>query len=385
MKDKMNKKARVIAFYLPQFHPIPENDLWWGKGFTEWTNVAKAKPQFRGHVQPKIPGDLGFYDLRLPEVRKAQADMARAAGVEGFCYWHYWFGNGKRLLERPFNEVLKSGEPDFPFCLGWANHSWSNKTWQKNSTFQKDTMFMEQKYGDEQDYIKHFYTVLPAFKDKRYITVDNKPLFYIFDPFSFPDLLHFTQLWRKLARENGLDGIHFVGKAASVGRFDKGINHDYLSDARQRYDSVLSQGLDAVNSVNLRRAEIIAVGKYRKMFERLLNKLVPSSKVEKYDYAKITEHLLTKEDKDENIYPTVVPRWDKTPRLGKQAYVYTGSTPELFEKSVRKAVDAVKMKAPEHRIIFLQAWNEWGEGNFMEPDLEWGNKYCEALAEALFE
>ena len=121
------------------------------------------------------------------------------------------------------------------------------------------------------------------------------------------------------------------------------------------------------------------------MFERLLNKLVPSSKVEKYDYAKITEHLLTKEDKDENIYPTVVPRWDKTPRLGKQAYVYTGSTPELFEKSVRKAVDAVKMKAPEHRIIFLQAWNEWGEGNFMEPDLEWGNKYCDALAEALFE
>lgn len=242
---------------------------------------------------------------------------------------------------------------------------------------------MEQKYGDEQDYVNHFYTVLPAFKDKRYITVDNKPLFYIFDPFSFPDLSHFTQLWRKLANENGLEGIHFVGKASSVGRFDKGMHHDYLSDARQRYDSVLSQGLDAVNSVNLRRAEIITVGKYKKMFERLQNKLVPSSKVEKYDYAKISEHLLTEEDKDENIYPTVVPRWDKTPRLGKQAYVYTGSTPELFKKSVCKAVEAIKTKAPEHRIIFLQAWNEWGEGNFMEPDLEWGTKYLEALSNAV--
>ena len=227
-------KARIIAFYLPQFHPIPENDLWWGKGFTEWTNVVKAKPQFRGHVQPKIPADLGFYDLRLPEVRKAQADMARECGVEGFCYWHYWFGNGKTLLERPFNEVLASGSPDFPFCLGWANHSWSNKTWQKNETFQKDTMFMEQTYGDEDDYIKNFYAVLPAVRDHRYITVDGKPLFFIFAPTAFNDLEHFVELWRNLANENGLKGIHFVGKMASIGRFDKGVSHDYISDARER-------------------------------------------------------------------------------------------------------------------------------------------------------
>ena len=372
-------KARVIAFYLPQFHPIPENDLWWGKGFTEWTNVAKAKPQFRGHVQPKIPADLGFYDLRLPEVREAQAEMARDCGVEGFCYWHYWFGNGKTLLERPFNEVLSSGKPDFPFCLGWANHSWSNKTWQKNTTFQKDTMFMEQLYGDETDYVKHFYTILPAFKDKRYITVDGKPLFFIFDPIGFPDLKKFTELWRKLAIENGVKGIDFVGKTASVGKFDKGVTHDYLSDARERYDSVLAKGMDAVNSVNLRRAELLAVGKYSKMMDRLLNKLIPSSKVEKYDYRKIIQHLLTEEDKEENIYPTILPRWDKTPRLGKQAYVYINSTPELFEKSVRQAVDFVKNKEPEHRIIFLQAWNEWGEGNFMEPDLEFGHGYLDAL------
>lgn len=376
-------KARVIAFYLPQYHPVPENDLWWGKGFTEWTNVAKAKPQFRGHVQPKVPADLGFYDLRLPEVRKAQADMARECGVEGFCYWHYWFGKGKTLLEMPFNEVLKSGEPDFPFCLGWANHSWSNKTWQKNTTFQKDTVFLEQTYGDDDDYIKHFYSVLPAFRDKRYITVDGKPLFLIFDPDAFPELNHFVELWQKLAKENGLAGIHFVGKMASVGKFDQGVSHDYLSDARKRYDSIFAKGMDAVNSVNLRRAEMISVGKYKKMAERLLNKLVPSSKVEKYDYAKIIENLFTEEDKDEFIYPTIVPRWDKTPRLGKQAYVYTNSTPALFEKSARQAVEMVQNKQPEHRIIFLQAWNEWGEGNFMEPDLEFGHGYLDALKNAL--
>lgn len=372
-------KARVIAFYLPQYHPIPENDLWWGKGFTEWTNVAKAKPQFRGHVQPKIPADLGFYDLRLPEVRKAQADMARECGVEGFCYWHYWFGNGKRLLERPFNEVLASGEPDFPFCLGWANHSWSNKTWQKNATFQKDTMFMEQTYGDDEDYINHFNTVLPALKDHRYITVDGKPLFLIFSPLDFPDLNHFVKLWQKLAKENGLKGIHFVGKISGVGRFDKGVFHDYSADIQERYNLVLAEGMDAVNSVNLRLAEIKAIGQYRKMLDRLMNKLIPSSKVEKYDYAKVMQNLFTKEDRLENVYPTILPRWDKTPRLGKQAYVYTNSTPELFAKSVREAVGLIQNKDPEHRILFLQAWNEWGEGNYMEPDLEFGHGYLDAL------
>ena len=173
-------KARIIAYYLPQFHPIPENDEVWGKGFTEWTNVAKAKPLFRGHYQPRIPADLGFYDLRLPEVREQQAELARDAGVEGFCYWHYWFGNGKMLLERPFEEVLKSGKPDFPFCLCWANHSWTTKTWKKGHGSSSRTMIAEQLYPGEEDDIAHFNYCLPAFKDPRYITVEGKPLFGVF-------------------------------------------------------------------------------------------------------------------------------------------------------------------------------------------------------------
>lgn len=171
-------KARIIAFYLPQYHPIPENDAWWGKGFTEWTNVGKAKPLYRGHYQPRVPADLGYYDLRVPETRQAQADMARSYGVEGFMYWHYWFGGGKRLLERPFNEVLASGEPDFPFALAWANETWKGFA---HGLANRNTL-IEQRYLGEQDYIDHFHAVLPAFRDRRYITVDGKPLFMVYKP-----------------------------------------------------------------------------------------------------------------------------------------------------------------------------------------------------------
>ena len=202
-------KARVIALYLPQFHPIPENNRWWGPGFTEWTNVVKAKPLFKGHVQPKIPADLGFYDLRLPEVRQQQADLAHEAGIEGFCYYHYWFG-GKQLLERPFNEVLASGKPDFPFCLCWANHSWSNKTWNRKSNMQSNSMLIEQTYPGYDDDYNHFMNVLPAFRDKRYITIDGKPVFFLYNPWEHTRVKEWIVMWRKLAQENGLPGLHFV-------------------------------------------------------------------------------------------------------------------------------------------------------------------------------
>ena len=206
-------KARVIAYYLPQFHPIPENDEAWGKGFTEWTNVARAKPQFRGHYQPHIPADLGFYDLRLPEIREQQAALAREYGIEGFCYYHYWMGRDKLLLQRPFQEVLESGKPDFPFSLCWANHEWTTKTWQKDG---KNKVIAPMEYGGEKDYTEHFNYVLPAFKDKRYITIDGKPVFVIYDPYHFKDVSIFMEIWRKLAEENGLPGIYFVAQIANT-------------------------------------------------------------------------------------------------------------------------------------------------------------------------
>ena len=249
-----NKKARVIAFYLPQFHPIPENDEWWGKGFTEWTNVGKAKPLFKGHYQPRVPADLGYYDLRMPEIREAQANMAKEAGVEGFCYWHYWFGNGKQLLEKPFNDVLNSGKPDFPFCLGWANHSWNNRSWSKHARWSEDMTLMEQTYPGEEEHTIHFYEVLKAFKDPRYIKVDGKPMFVIFKPLDIPKVTKFIKLWKKLAKENGLNGIHFVGVTANSSNytFDKDGKKKFkpagVNDCASHYQHTLDLGFDAVNS-----------------------------------------------------------------------------------------------------------------------------------------
>src|SRR3989304_6840857 len=188
-----HRRARLIAHYLPQFHPIPENDEWWGKGFTEWTNVTKAKPLFEGHYQPFRPADLVFYDLRLPDVRLSQAELAKAYGIEAFCYWLYWFG-GRRLLERPFNEVLESGQPDFPFCLGWANDSWTG-IWHGCA----DKVLMEQTYPGPGDEETHFYALLPAFSDKRYLTIDGKPLFLISKPYRLPEPNRFLDHWRELA------------------------------------------------------------------------------------------------------------------------------------------------------------------------------------------
>ena len=236
----MEKKYRVIAFYLPQYYPIAENDETWGKGFTEWTNVAKAKPLFKGHYQPRVPADLGFYDLRVPEVREAQAQMAREAGIEGFMYWHYWFGNGKKLLDRPFKEVLESGKPDFPFCLAWANHSWTTKTWTTTKQFQKNKMIVEQLYPGKEDFINHFNAVLPAFKDKRYLTVDGEPIFLIYEPLTIPNTKEFIKLWKELAIENGLKGIHFIGLA-----------NGWLKN----YDKVFDAGYDAIAPSNLWHAE----------------------------------------------------------------------------------------------------------------------------------
>ncbi|MEQ1907083.1 MAG: glycoside hydrolase family 99-like domain-containing protein, partial [Pirellulaceae bacterium] len=197
-------RARIIANYLPQFHPIPENSAWWGEGFTEWTNVAKARPLFPGHYQPHVPADLGFYDLRVPETRAAQAEMASAYGVEAFCYWHYWFG-GKLILERPLQEVVRSGEPDFPFCVAWANESWTG-IWYGAS----DRMLMEQTYPGVEDYTKHFYYLLPMFTDPRYVKVDGKPLFMLFRPDSLPNVRQFLDLWRGLAIKEGLPGLHII-------------------------------------------------------------------------------------------------------------------------------------------------------------------------------
>lgn len=371
-------KARVIAFYLPQFHPVKENDEVWGKGFTEWTNVAKATPLYKGHYQPQIPADLGFYDLRVPEVREEQAEMAREYGVEGFCYWHYWFGNGKRILERPFNEVLESGKPDYPFCLGWANHSWSNKTWQKTGHFKNDIIFLKQTYPGDDDYTLHFNTILSAFKDHRYITVDGKPLFLIFDPDAIPEVSHFIKLWQRLAKDAGLKGIHFVARVSSMSKLSM-RNRAVNDESYKRFQRYLDMGFDGINSDTQRYAETKVAGFTKKAVRAVIRKFAGNFTALRYDYDSIMQNFHNQEEEREYVYPQIIPRLDRTPRSGKDARIYDNSTPERFEKAIDDALKLVENKEQEHKIIFLQAWNEWGEGNYMEPDLKFGRGYLEAL------
>lgn len=383
------KKARVIAFYLPQFHPIPENDMWWGKGFTEWTNVGKAKPLFRGHYQPRVPADLGYYDLRMPEIREAQAKMAEEAGIEGFCYWHYWFGNGKMVLERPFKEVLESGKPDFPFCLGWANHSWTTKTWENAQGVYHEDVIFEQRYNGDEDYVMHFNYVLKAFKDERYITVDGKPLFYIFAPMKFPEISHFINLWQSLAKQNGLKGIYFVASRQSREIQDQTIfstlKRELTVSPQRKYQECFDLGFDAVASRGEYMAEYFSRSLWDISKRWLMRKLFNKATLTICDQAKINKYLFTEAERMENVYPTLIPNFDRSARAGKKAHIWVNSTPELFREQLQKALSLIEGRLDEHKILFLQSWNEWAEGNYVEPDLRYGHGYLDVLRDLIIQ
>ena len=365
-----SKKARVIAFYLPQFHPIPENDKYWGKGFTEWTNVAKAKPLFKGHYQPRIPADLGFYDLRLPQIQEAQAEMAIDAGIEAFCYFHYWFGNGKMLLEKPFEQVLNNNNIKHSFCFCWANHDWTTKTWKKEFVMHQSTMIAKQEYPGEVDIIEHFNYCLPAFKDERYVKVENKPLFVIYAPLNIPDLNTFMKKWNTLAKENGLDGIYFVGVANG-----RNIN----------YNTINKLGLDGVLNNTMYQAQTAVAGSViKRRLQTLLGQKMGVTLM-KYDYSKVVMNMYSDENKILNCYPQITPGLDRTPRAGRQAVIYYNATPDAFQSFVRNTLDCIKDKDYDHKLIFLNAWNEWGEGNYMEPDLKYGHAFINALKSEIFE
>lgn len=371
----MKNKVEIIAFYLPQFHPFKENDEWWGKGFTEWTNVGKAKPLFKDHNQPRVPTELGYYDLRLPIVREQQADMARDAGVTAFCYWHYWFGDGKRLIADIFDDVLNSGNPNFPFCLGWANHSWYAKNWNKEGSTILNKTLIEQTYPGKKDMELHFNYLAKAFKDDRYVKIDGKPFFYIFDPVSIPE--EYIRFINSRAIEIGFnDGLFLVANVASTCPLTK--------------QQLLDKGFNAVNYQRLgglsqqkvmkQNAQLVKIKNLCKKLFSLINRKPPFAK----DYNSYRNILIDKdEDKCEDVIPSLVPQWDHTPRSGWNGTLFTNATPEVFAKHVIDALEVIKDKPANRQILMLKSWNEWGEGNFMEPDLTYGRGFIEALKDSL--
>jgi len=348
--------VRAIAFYLPQFHPIPENDEWWGKGFTEWTNTAKAKTLFRDHYQPHVPADLGFYDLRLPESRIAQADMARENGIEGFCYYHYWFA-GKRLIERPFNEVVESGEPNFPFCLCWANQTWTG-IWHGAP----NRILIEQTYPGRKDYEAHFNELIKAFSDPRYMTVDNKPIFIIYNPTDLPNSKEFVDIWQELAIKAGLPGLFLIG-----------INHnDKWKPEEVGFDASILQKLPPkIKRVPLRYPS------------RKLDQHFKDYQLTIYDYEEVMHTFLRKETTPHLEIPCVIPNWDNTPRSNLNGLVLHNSKPEFFRAVLKQAIDKVANLEVEKRIIVIKSWNEWAEGNYLEPDIKFGHAYLDVMKEEL--
>jgi hypothetical protein len=359
MSDSPNK-VRIIAFYLPQFHPIPENDAWWGKGFTEWTNVTKAKPLFKGHYQPHLPGDLGFYDLRLPETREAQAGLARKYGIEGFCYWHYWF-HGRRLLERPFNEVLASGSPDFPFCLAWANESWS-RSWLGDDR----QVLIEQTYSEADD-LAHVRWLAQAFADGRYLRVSGRPLFLIYRPNKLPDARRTTDVFRRECTRLGLPEPYLVGINAHNRTQDmRELGFD-LTENHEPQLGVLPGAFAAHQN-----------GRLARRIRQLLG--IPYAKI--YDYQTALE-LMEQVRPSYPNFPAFHVGWDNTPRRGQEAIIVVNSTPERIAAGLSRLLAKVVSKPFEQRIVFLNAWNEWAEGMHLEPDQHHGLSLLEAIRTAL--
>ena len=357
-------KHRVIAINLPQFHPFPENDEWWGKGFTEWTNVTKARPRFKGHYQPHLPSDTGFYDLRLPEARQMQADMAREAGIYGFCYYHYWF-NGKQLMGRPVNDILKSGEPDFPFMLCWANENWS-RNW--DGGFSK--VLIEQSYSFDDDRNHMEYLCSKVFSDSRYIRVKGNPFFIVYKPDLFPDMKKTILIWREVASKYNMElYLAFMERDYRNSSLFFSYGFDTAVDFQPRNMGDYCPKLSRWDKMNL------------KIKRRLKQPIYDLTSYEDY-----VNYQMSLPHRDYKFYPCVTPNFDNAPRRPDQIFTaFVGSTPALYGKWLRKIMNIYVPYSDEENFIFINAWNEWAEGNHLEPDCKWGRAYLEETFNAIKE
>tara|TARA_R110000787_G_scaffold211320_1_gene321193 strand:- start:272 stop:1348 length:1077 start_codon:yes stop_codon:yes gene_type:complete len=348
-------KLRPIAFVLPQFHPIPENDDWWGKGFTEWTNVSKAKPLFEDHYQPHLPTDLGFYDLRLEEARNAQAAIAQEHGIEGFCYYHYWF-NGTRLLEYPIDEILRLQKPDMPFMLCWANENWTRR-WDGLD----NEILIKQEYSLEDDKEHMRWLCEKVFSDPRYIRVNDCPVFMIYRHDLFPDINKTATIWREIAqKEFGYKDLYLCVTES----FNKQINPNSIN-----FDASVEFSPHSVMQIIYK-----PVSKYK-----FLNKLRKKEKLNTNlrDFSKGVQLCIEKEIPDYKFYRCVTPSWDNTARKGNKSFIGIGSNPKLYHKWLKAIVEKFRPFSKDENFVFINAMNEWAEGNHLEPCVKYGKAYLE--------
>jgi lipopolysaccharide biosynthesis protein len=342
--------ARLVAFVLPQFHPIPENDRWWGTGFTEWTSVRRGRPLFPGHHQPHVPGELGYYDLLSPSIAPRMSALAASAGISAFCYYHYWF-HGERLLAEPVDALLRTGEPAFPFCLCWANEPWSRR-WDGSD----DEVLQPQTYSARDDEA-HIHALLPAFRDERALRVDDRPVFLVYRPSDLPDPRATAACWRAVAREGGLAGLHLIAVETGPGA---GVDPRTVGfDASLRFQP----DWHILNS-----APQLELGP-------------PTARV--YDYEAVQPALATSAPVPWRRYETVCPGWDNTARRGERALVLHRPSPRVYERWLRAAIDEVQDEPADHRLVFLNAWNEWGEGCHLEPDRRFGRAFLRSTRRAV--
>jgi lipopolysaccharide biosynthesis protein len=344
--------ARAIAFYLPQFHPIPENDLWWGKGFTEWTNVTRTVPQFIGHYQPRLPGDLGFYDLRVPDIMRQQVEIAKDYGIHGFCFHHYWFA-GQRLLEMPVRNLLLNPDIDIDFCLCWANENWSRR-WDGSES----DILMAQNHSPEDD-IAFIDDLIPSFKDKRYIRVNGKPVLIVYRATLLPDIAATAKRWRERVREHGIVDLYLVAAKS----FDVGNPRLFGFDAGVEFPPHQAAGVKSVND----RYQIINPDFNGKIF----------------DYADLAARYGKLDPSEFICHKAVAPSWDNCARKLGKAHTFVNSTPENYAKWLDEALEVTMRRPPEQRLLFINAWNEWGEGAYLEPDRRFGYAYLNATANVL--
>lgn len=366
----LQSKIQFLAYYLPQFHPIPENDLWWGKGFTEWTNVAKAKPLFKGHYQPILPGDLGFYDLRVPEVQEEQSKMALEYGVDGFIYYQYWFGKDKMLLERPAEAMLKNKSITIPFCFCWANETWKG-IWHG---LDNPDVLIEQTYDGEKGFIDYFNYLLPFFKDDRYIKIDGKPMFHVYRLDDIPNPNQFLTVFNNLAIVNGFKGIHFIATIAS----------DDVVKNEKVYGKV---GNEVFQKMRYSKGFLFQNIRYLGWLERQIKvKLGFTNQIGKrlkpliFDYKKAVSqfNLIFP---DEKYIPCVFPNWDNSARSGKKSLIFTNANPKSWKIHLEKAVKELLVNPNNPQIVIIKSWNEWAEGNHLEPDAKFGLQWLQALSE----